>query len=129
MAKSAAKQDLSALYDELVSLARPFEKQFAIRQPKPGQYHLWAEGEMELNGKSYKEMFFIGIQTNKSAVVIHYLPLYVDPDLKKRIDPDLVKLLKGKSCFHIKKLDDTLKKSITSSFKIGVDFFRKKNWI
>lgn len=129
MAKSTAKPDLGSLYNELVSLARPFEKHFSIRRPKPDHYHLWAEGEMELNGKSYKEMFFIGIQTNKSAVVIHYLPLYVDPDLKKHLNPDLTKLLKGKSCFHIKKLDDTLKKSITSSFKLGVEFYRKKNWI
>ena len=46
------------------------------------------------------------------------MPIYTDTKLQEVFKPELLKLLKGKSCFHIKKLDPTLKQQIIEALKI-----------
>lgn len=44
-------------------------------------------------------------------------------------EPDLLKLLKGKSCFHIKKIDDKLIKQMKKALDIGYNLYNKRGWI
>jgi len=57
------------------------------------------------------------------------MPVYVDTSLKEVFKPELIKLLKGKSCFHIKKLDSQLEKQIEDALKKGYDLYKKRGWV
>jgi hypothetical protein len=57
------------------------------------------------------------------------MPVYAEPALIKFIAPDLLKLLKGKSCFHIKKLDDSLLGQIESALDIGFRMYKERGWV
>jgi len=57
------------------------------------------------------------------------MPIYVDKSLKELLDPELLKLLKSKSCFHIKKLDDNLEAQIEKALTIGFELYKEKGWI
>lgn len=57
------------------------------------------------------------------------MPIYVEPGLKKKLSPSLTKLLQGKTCFHIKKLDDDLLKHIETALDEGVNLYKSRGWL
>ena len=65
----------------------------------------------------------------KGYVGFYYFPLYLDPRLQEQLSPRLRKLLKGKTCFHIKGIDEELERDIESALNIGKTYFRDQGWI
>jgi len=63
---------------------------------------------VEFAGKKRKEVFFAGIIIQKNYVGFYYIPIYTDTDLKTVFKPEMLGLLKGKSCFHTRKLTSEL---------------------
>lgn len=57
------------------------------------------------------------------------MPIYIDKELKDVFETELLNLLKGKSCFHIKKIDKKLEKQIKKALDIGFDLYKKRRWI
>jgi len=59
------------------------------------------------------------------------MPVYTDAELKKEdvFGPELLKLLKGKSCFHVRALDEKLEKQIEKALKLGFELYKKRGWI
>ena len=52
-----------------------------------------------------------------------------DTDLKPVFAPELLKLLKGKSCFHIKKLTPELLDQIKSALQVGYEAYQVRGWV
>ena len=57
------------------------------------------------------------------------MPIYADSELKDVFDPELLKLLKGKSCFHIKELDAKLENQIRKALKVGFKLYKTRGWV
>lgn len=57
---------------------------------------------------------------------LYFFPIYTDVDQFKNIDPALRKCLKGKSCFHIKKMDPPLQSSIEQMIAKGISIYQEK---
>ena len=64
-----------------------------------------------------------------SALDFYFMCVYMNEPLKKRIKPELLKCLKGKACFHIKKDDSVIYEQIEEALKIGFADFRKRGWL
>lgn len=63
----------------------------------------------------------------KGYVGFYFSTTNADPGLKKKI-PVLIKTLKGKSCFHLTKSDDSMLEEIESALQEGTKFYRAKGW-
>jgi len=57
------------------------------------------------------------------------MPIYTDTALKDVFEPELLKLLKGKSCFHIKELDTKLERQIRKALKLGFRLYKNRGWV
>jgi hypothetical protein len=57
------------------------------------------------------------------------MPIYGVPILKKVFKKELLSTLKGKACFHIKKLDKALISKIREALEIGYKFYKKNGWV
>ncbi len=57
------------------------------------------------------------------------MPIYGEPGLKKVFKQELLSTLKGKVCFHIKKLDKADVAQIREALEIGYKFYKKKGWV
>jgi hypothetical protein len=55
--------------------------------------------------------------------------LYMNPPMKKKTSPALLKLLNGKTCFHWKAIDDGLKKDIDAALTASVKYYKKRGWV
>ncbi len=62
-------------------------------------------------------------------VGLYYMPIYTDTSLREVFKPELLKLLNGKSCFHIKQLDAGLEKQIEEALEKGYALYKKRGWI
>jgi hypothetical protein len=128
--KSAGQPELVPVFNEIVSLMTPFEKGSLKKSGgKDGQVSLVSYKEVEIGGKKTKEAWFAGALVQKGYVGFYFMPVYTIPEMKSEIQPGLLKCLKGKSCFHIRKMDDEVSRQIKDALKKGYDLYKKKGWI
>jgi hypothetical protein len=53
----------------------------------------------------------------------------MNDEVRKNPPPSLLKLLKGKTCFHWKKLDERLRKDIAAALELGTKSYKARDWI
>ena len=75
------------------------------------------------------EIALASIILQKGYVGFYFAPIYMNPALKTKISPTLLKLLKGKSCFYVRKLDPDLLKSLEAMLDLGVRCFQDRGWL
>jgi hypothetical protein len=92
-------------------------------------YHLWSEKDVVVAGRSRKEVYFAGLILQKGYVGLYYMPVYAEPERRELFAPDLLKLLKGKSCFHIRRLDDEVFGHLEEALEDGFVLYRERGWI
>jgi hypothetical protein len=47
----------------------------------------------------------------------------------KKIPPALLRSLKGKTCFHLKQLDDGLRRDIEAALEVGTKSYKDRGWL
>ncbi len=65
----------------------------------------------------------------KGYVGLYLMCVYMNKEAQKKMPPNLMKLLKGKSCFHVKKLDDGLRADIETALVMGTAAYRERGWL
>ncbi|HWQ05118.1 MAG TPA: hypothetical protein VN452_07165 [Longilinea sp.] len=115
----------SALRDQLKSYAPPF----TTKQDAAGAYDLWSIKDLIIEGRKRKEVYFAGLIQYKTYVGFYYMPVYAEPEIKAIFPAELLALLKGKSCFHIKKLDDKLLSQIRFVLDFGLKAYQERGWV
>lgn len=128
--KSKGQPEMVAIFNRLKTLFLPYEKgTIKIHGGEGGQISLISHKPIEVMGRKRAEMWFISALIQKGYVGFYYMPIYGYNELGKQLHPDLMKCLKGKACFHIKKNDDVLFQQIKEAIKIGYDFYKKSGWL
>jgi hypothetical protein len=128
--KSPGQLELIPIFNQLKKLIASYSRgTLVVRGDKPNQYHLWSDKEIELKGRKMPDVYFSGLMVQKGFVGFYFMPVYVNPGLKSELHPQLLKCLKGKSCFHIKKNDPELMKQVTQALEIGYEDYKRKGWV
>ncbi len=124
------KTDLVEIFQTLRAAIQVYAATgFDARVNSDTAYDLWSEKEVVILDKKRKEVYFAGLAIRKDYVGFYYMPVYTDPDIKAIFHPSLIKLLKGKSCFHIKRLDDVLLQQISDALAAGFKLYKQHGWI
>jgi hypothetical protein len=137
MAKAArAKEEpLENIFEELHKLflryIPPFKagsgtirgkKDFHLLVPKavaiPGAY-----------GGKPTQIAMASLILQKSYVGFYFTCMYLNAEMKKKLSPALLKLLKGKTCFYVNKLDEGLRGDIKAALDVGTKSFKEKGWV
>jgi len=133
--KASKSAELEGIYGALekllTSFAPPLEvfsrkvrnkRDMAIRVPKP-----------VVIGRAYGgkpvQVDLAALILQKGYVGFYFMPAYIDPGLRKKLAPALVKLLKGKTCFHVKQLDAAQLANIKFALEEGVKCYKKNGWL
>lgn len=99
-------------------------------QPAADKYDLWSEKDLiDPIGKPRKEINFASLVVQSNYLGFYYMPIYCNPKLGEKIAPELMKLLKGKACFHIKSLSPEMLSHIRDALKLGYDGYRGLGWV
>jgi hypothetical protein len=127
--KSAGQPELLPIFDKIKNMLKYYEKNnFKPRNEKPGSYSLYCIAPIIVDGRKFEEICFASLLIQKGYVGFYFFPIYVDPSLVKLLNDWLLKCLKGKTCFHIKKDDEKLMNEIKVALQIGYQFYSKQGW-
>lgn len=81
------------------------------------------QGRQKVNGH-----YFASVMVKPKDIRLYFFPIYTHVD-SYNISPELKKCLKGKSCFHIKKLSDEMVQEIKEMVDTGVKLYQKDDLI
>ena len=126
---SSKTSELIEIYQRLKAIMKKFEDTLKPKFDLDSKYDLWSFKNVVIAGRKRKEVFFASIIIHSKHVGFYYMPIYTDTELIEAFKPELLKLLKGKSCFHIKKLDTELEKQIEEALNIGYQLYKERGWI
>jgi hypothetical protein len=124
------KTDFVEIFQTIRAALQPYATLgFDNRINSENTYDLWSNKNVEIEGKQRNEVYFAAVMIHKGHVGFYFMPVYAEPEMKKVFDPSLLKLLKGKSCFHIKKLDDVLLSHIDEALANGFKLYKERSWV
>lgn len=128
--KSAGQPQLVPIFNKIVKLMEPFAKGSLKKSGgKDGQVGITSFKQVEIAGRKLNELYLGGALVQKGFVGFYFFPIYVVPELKEELSPELLKTLKGKTCFHIKKDDPQIYQQITDALQKGYQLYKSKGWI
>lgn len=118
------------IFDKMKSLLAKHASKLEVRGESEKAYSLYGTKDVQLEKKVEKGMYFASVMKMKSYVGFYFFPIYTHKaETEPTIDPELLKCLKGKSCFHIKKDDPAVYKSIEKALKDGMKLYKKIGWV
>jgi hypothetical protein len=123
------KEDLVTIFKGLKKILKKYEHPLKPKFDLDSKYDLWSFKDLEIDGRKRKEMYFAGLIIQSNYVGFYFMPIYTDTKLKDVFKPELLSVLKGKSCFHIKSLNEKLINQIEGALKIGFQLYKKRGWI
>ena len=121
--------DLNKIFARLKKLLKKYENPLKSKYNEGTRYDLWSFKDVDIAGRKRSEVFFSEVSVRSKYVGFYYMPIYTDTTLQDCFAPELLKLLKGKSCFHIRKLDAQLEQQIADALKIGFELYQKRGWV
>lgn len=128
--KSAGQPGMSDIFETIKKMLLPYRKgSLELVGGDGGMLCLVSQKPVVIAGRKRDGLWFAGIMVQKSYVGFYYMPVYANPDMKKVFKPELLKCLKGKSCFHIKKNDPEMMGQIRESLKIGYEMYKERGWL
>lgn len=124
------KTDFVEIFQTVRASLQPYATLgFSNRTNSEATYDLWSDKNILIEGRQRNEVFFASVEIHKGHVGFYFMPVYAEPDMKSIFDDNLLKLLKGKSCFHIKKLDDLLMGQIEDALAEGFRLYKERGWV
>ena len=82
------------------------------------------QGKQKVDG-----YYFASIMPKPKDVRLYYFPIYTHATEFEWVSPELRKCLKGKSCFHIKKMSPELEVEIKKMVDKGIELYVKDGLI
>lgn len=126
---SAPEDGFQLIFNNLKKLLQRYAKgNFSARQDEPGNYTVYYDKPVEMLNRKYPDAMFAAAIIKKGYVGFYFFPVYIAPELNEALAPILLKCLKGKTCFHIKKNDPELMKAVSDALESGLEFYHTKGW-
>jgi len=124
------KTDLVEIFQTIRANLQPYTANgFAARINSDVAYEVWADKQIDLHGKKRDVVCFSSVNIKEGYVELCLTPLQDEPELQNVINPELMKLSSGNSCFKITQLDDELTAKIADAFVAGFTIYKQKGWV
>jgi hypothetical protein len=122
-------QDLAQAFTEIRDMLAKYVPPLEVRTDKKGGYNVWSTREVTIDGRKRDEIFFASVIPQKGYVGFYYMPVYTHPEQKELFKPELLSMLKGKSCFYIRRLDPSLTRQIRDALADGYRLYKQRGWV
>ena len=123
------KTEVAHIRETLKSTLEGFLGPLKVRVDKPSNFEVNGTIEAPQGKKMVQGIYFSSIVPKEKDVRFYFYPIYTHPKEFENISDRLKKFKKGKSCFHIKYLDDELEKEINQMISKAIGVYRKDGWL
>ena len=129
------KEELKKIFDSLKKILEKYSPPFSVKTPSEAlrnktSYELTSYKKVVIAGRPKDEVYFAGLIIQKDYVGFYYMLAYADtPEVRERLKPEFLALMKGKSCFHIKSKDKWILDEVKKALDLGLKYYRQQGWI
>jgi len=116
-------------FDRIKNMFQQFVPPLRVMMENDERYDLYSAKEVEIKNRSYKEIYFGSVILKPKYTGFYFMPVYLFPEMLNEVPETLKKLQTGKSCFHIKKYDEELFKTIEELMKAGFATYKKHKYV
>ena len=114
---------LDEIYTSLSNMMRQHLPPLRINKDTEERLSLSGTKERMQGAKKVDGYYFGEIVRKPKDIRLYFFPIYTHVGEFENISPALRKCLKGKSCFHIKKMDEELEREIDEMISKGVQTY------
>jgi len=122
-------EGLLPLFGDVKKSMEPYARLLHARRDEPGYFDLWSERDILIDGRVRSGVFFCGVIIQKSYVGFYFMPLYAGQDRSLIFGPELLATLKGKSCFHLKRMTPEIRRQLDEALAAGWALWQERGWV
>ena len=122
------KTDVAEIQETLKDILKAHVPTLRIRKDEPTVLEMCGTKEVMQGKQKVDGYYFASVMPKAKDCRLYYFPIYTHKD-EFSLSDDLQKTLKGKSCFHFKKLSPEMEKEIGEMVKTGVELYDKNGLI
>ncbi len=123
------KTEIKEIRETLKSTLESFIGTLKVRVDKPSNFEVNGTIEAPQGKKIVQGIYFSSIVPKEKDVRFYFYPAYTHPEEFENISDKLKKFKKGKSCFHVKFLDEELEDEIKKMISKAVDVYKSEGWL
>lgn len=97
-------------------------------QDRKPALHLYGKRAVSIAGRKPQPTYVAGIIQQKGYVGFYHMPVYSHPK-EFSLSPQMQRVLKGKSCFHIKEATPEVLAELESLIANGIALYKQEGWI
>lgn len=117
--------ELSPVFTELRKVMAPYAAKLATTRDDATELYV----DTTHIQKNKKPLFFGAVQTKKSYVSFHLMPVYMKPELLASASPELKSRMQGKSCFNFNTLEPALFKELAALTKASYASYKEQGFV
>ena len=114
------KTDLSEIRETLQNMLTRHTPPLRVRRQSAENFEVAGTKETMQGKQKVDGYYFASVMPKSKDVRFYYFPIYTHADQFAGISEELRKCLKGKSCFHIKALDDEKGNQTRAAKRLGI---------
>lgn len=118
-------KDVKEMQNLIISMLKEYDDYFQVRIDSDEKYEVAGTVETMQGRKKVDGMYFASVVPKPKDVRFYFFPIYTHKDEMGPIPGSIQKALKGKSCFHIKKIDPEIKAALEELIANGVSIYKK----
>ena len=123
------KTEITEIRESLKNTLEDFIGPLKTRVNKPSNFEVNGTIEAPQGKKMVDGIYFSSIVPKEKDVRFYFYPAYTHPQEFEYLSDRLKKFKKGKSCFHVKYLDEELELEIKEMVSKAIDIYRKDGWL
>jgi hypothetical protein len=123
-------KDLEEIANRLKAVLQTHKAVFQVTSVQPENYQVSGTIPTMQGKKKVDGIYFASVVPKPKDVRFYFFPLYTHKDsLDGILKDDLRKLLKGKTCFHVKYMTDEIEANLQELTDMAVSLYQKDNWL
>ncbi|MEZ4852256.1 MAG: hypothetical protein R3B93_27340 [Bacteroidia bacterium] len=117
--------EISHIKETLQNLLKAHIPPLTIQTDTPENFVVTGTKEVMQGKKKVDGIYFASVVPKPKDVRFYFFPIYTHKDDIGELSPELQKFLKGKSCFHVKKLDADMEAEIAKMIQKGIEAYTR----
>jgi len=117
--------DIKDMQERLINLLKEHQPSLKITAEKADKFEVSGTVETMQGKKKVDGIYFASVIPKPKDVRFYFFPVYTHKEEIGELPENLQKALKGKSCFHVKKMDAAFEKNLKALIKKAVKVYKK----
>lgn len=117
-------KNLPTIQQKLIDLLKSYQPILKVTVDTDEKFEVTGTVKAMQGKKEVDGIYFASVVPKPKDIRLYFFPIYTHKDEMGELSEKLKKALKGKSCFHIKAMDEVMEKELQDMIGKGVEVYR-----